>query len=42
MLVSTSMVRLFLLLKFHQELLVVFDLVVDVFLAFGVLLTTER
>ena len=42
MLVSTSMIRLFLLLKFHQELLVVFYLVMDVFLSFGVLFATER
>ena len=41
-LVSTSVCWLLRLLEFHQELLVVFDLVIDVLLAFGVLLATER
>ena len=39
---TTPMRWLLLLLELHQELLVVFNLVVDVFLSFGVLLATER
>ena len=35
-------VWLILLLKFHQELFIVFYLVMDVFLSFGVLFATER
>ena len=37
-----SMCRLRVVLELHQELLVVFDLVVDVLLSLGVLLATER
>ena len=37
-----SMRRLRVVLELHQELLVVFDLVVDVLLSFGMLLATER
>ena len=39
---ATTMRRLLLLLEFHQELLIVFDLVEDVLLTLGVLFAAER